>query len=228
MKKQYVNGYGSKQKEGFVTLILVAVCVVTVIITVVAARLIIGTPALDTTEQIITQTTDTREAEALEESEPAESTESIETVSESVESQEEQEVGFCSPCAGALLKEFSMSMPLYSETLDDWRLHNGIDISASLGDNVLSVSDGVVADAYDDFRNGCTIVIEHADGIKSIYSNLADTELVYKGQTVFKGDVIGKVGDTTLFETVADTHLHMEMLINGEYVNPLDYFMLTE
>ncbi|MBQ8587824.1 MAG: M23 family metallopeptidase [Clostridia bacterium] len=227
MKKQFVNGYGGKQKDGFVTLILVAVCVFTIVITIVAARLIIGSSAMDTTEQITAQTPETEE-EVVFKDEFEEPEESVEVAAEPTGPQDDSEDGFSAPCGGPLLKEYSMTMPLYSETLDDWRVHSGIDISASLGADVLAVSDGVVADAYNDFRNGCTVVIEHDNGISSVYSNLADTEHVSKGQTVFEGDVIGKVGDTTLFETVADTHLHMEILLNGEHVNPLDYFELTE
>ncbi len=226
MKKQFVNGYGSKQKDGLVTIILVAVCVFSIVITVVAARLIIGSPAMDTTEQISTQTTEIKEVAIADES--SEHVESMEASAETTQYEDDREDDFSAPCDGSLLKEYSMSMPLYSETLDDWRVHSGIDISASLGDNVLAVSDGVIADAYNDFRNGCTVVIDHDNGIRSVYSNLADTDYVSKGQTVFRGDVIGKVGDTTLFETVADTHLHVEILLNGEYVNPLDYFELTE
>lgn len=226
MKKQFVNGYGSKQKDGLVTIILVAVCVFSIVITVVAARLIIGSPAMDTTEQISTQTTEIKEVAIADES--SEHAESMEASAETTQYEDDREDDFSAPCDGSLLKEYSMSMPLYSETLDDWRVHSGIDISASLGDNVLAVSDGVIADAYNDFRNGCTVVIDHDNGIRSVYSNLADTDYVSKGQTVFRGDVIGKVGDTTLFETVADTHLHVEILLNGEYVNPLDYFELTE
>ena len=65
------------------------------------------------------------------------------------------------------------------------------------------------------------------DGYESVYSNLEEALLVRKGDNVKKGDVIARVGDTALFETVAETHLHFEMINESNYVNPLDYFSLN-
>ena len=45
---------------------------------------------------------------------------------------------------------------------------------------------------------------------------------------VAQGTVISSVGDTTLYETIADTHLHLELMKNEEHVNPLEYFNLVQ
>ena len=127
------------------------------------------------------------------------------------------------PCPGEIIYEFSPKIPIYSPTLKDWRTHNGIDIKASLGEEVIAVNHGIVESVFEDLRYGNTVVILHSDNIKSVYSNLKDTISVNNGDKIEKGSVIAHVGDTALFETIADTHLHFELIVNGSYVNPEDY-----
>lgn len=232
MKKQFVNGYGkdSKVKERLVIAGLAGVCIVAFVITVTVANLIMDTPGNETDATKVIAEEDIAYVEEEEENEDEAVTyepEVAEPLEETAEAAAEP-ISFVAPCSGGMLKEFSDKVPIYSETLDDWRVHTAIDIGAPIGSEVRAVSDGVVADAYDDFRHGYTIAIEHEGGIRSIYSNLASISMVEVGSNVKRGQQISTVGDTTLFETVADTHLHMEMTVNGVYVNPLDYFSLTE
>ena len=138
----------------------------------------------------------------------------------------EQDQTYIYPCQGNIIYEFSPNTPIYSPTLKDWRIHNGIDLSASLGEEVLAVRDGTVENVYEDLRYGNTIVILHGDNVKTVYSNLEDSITLKNGDKVEKGSVIARVGDTALFETIADTHLHFEIIENGSYVNPEDYLNL--
>jgi murein DD-endopeptidase MepM/ murein hydrolase activator NlpD len=88
------------------------------------------------------------------------------------------------------------------------------------------VSNGVISDIYDDYLYGTTVVIEHKDGIKSVYSNLSadlPTETVI-GRTVITGEIIGGIGQTAVCEAAEAHHLHLEMIKDGEYVNPEEYF----
>jgi len=55
------------------------------------------------------------------------------------------------------------------------------------------------------------------------YSNLDNSLEVEQGQSVKAGDVIGKIGNTALFEISDGDHLHFEVLNNGKYVNPAQY-----
>ncbi len=226
MKKQYVDGYGksSSRKDKAATLGLVAICAVALVITIVVAGVLYdggdvgeGTSAVPVEESVPTEDRMVLEDESEEVPEEAE-----------VVVAPQKQVVFSAPCSGSLLKEFSPDVPLYSETLEDWRVHPGIDIAAPLGTEVCSAGDGIVSDMYEDLKNGYTVVIDHEGGFRTVYSNLMDLETVDIGTQVKRGDVISTVGDTTLFEIVADTHIHMEMLLDGEYVNPLDYFELTE
>lgn len=131
---------------------------------------------------------------------------------------------FSAPIKGTINKEFSDTELFYSKTLEDWRLHNGIDIGAKIGTTVTACADGVVEYAGNDVRYGHTIVILHNNSFKSVYSNLTGTQMVKVGKDVKKGDPIGMVGDSAICETADEAHLHFEMKLNGVNVNPLEYF----
>ena len=70
---------------------------------------------------------------------------------------------------------------------------------------------------------GMTVVIEHAGGLRSIYSNLAATPTVCTGDDIMTGEVIGAVGATAPGENREDPHLCFKMTLDGQSVNPMDY-----
>ena len=72
-------------------------------------------------------------------------------------------------------------------------------------------------------RYGLTVIIEHRDGYKTVYSNLLTTEFVTEGEEVSKGQTIGTVGNSAAFEIADEPHLHFEMIKNEEPVNPIFY-----
>lgn len=133
--------------------------------------------------------------------------------------------GFVKPCTGYISKEFSIEVPVYSATMYDYRTHAGVDIACDIGTPVKAVTNGYILDIYDDYMYGKTVVIEHADGIHSVYSNLSPdlpAETV-TGRSVMTGEIIGGVGDSALCEVSEVSHLHFEMLKDGTFVNPEDY-----
>ena len=99
-------------------------------------------------------------------------------------------------------------------------LHRGIDIAMPEGTEILAGIDGVVTTAAYDSGFGNYVVIESADGIELKYAH-CHTLLVSAGQTVTKGDVIATVGTTG---SSTGNHLHMEILKDGVYLNPI-YFV---
>ena len=122
------------------------------------------------------------------------------------------------------MKGQSATELMYSKTLEDWRIHNGTDIAAKIGTTVCAASDGVIEEAKKDIMYGYTIIIDHGNNIKSIYCNLTGTAMVQKGKTVERGEPIGMVGDSAICETSDEAHLHFEITVDGNYVNPLTYF----
>ena len=139
--------------------------------------------------------------------------------------EEKPTITYISPVTGTVYKSHSTTVPVFSNTLDEWRIHTGIDISTEEGAEVVAVCDGEVTGVYNDPMLGQTVEITHSDTHKSYYSNLdKDSALCSVGATVKQGDVIGYVGDTTISELADEPHLHFEFKVSGESVNPLDYF----
>lgn len=131
---------------------------------------------------------------------------------------------FVSPVTGTVIKSHSTTVPVFSNTLDEWRIHTGLDISAEDGAVVCSAADGEVTRVYNDPMLGQTVEITHSDTHKSYYSNLAkDTITCKAGDKVSAGQTIGYIGDTTISELADEPHLHFELKVSGASVNPLDY-----
>lgn len=137
---------------------------------------------------------------------------------------ESTELSFMAPVAGEISKDFASDTLIYSNTLEEWTTHLGIDIKAERTSVVVASEAGKVESIKSDPRYGLTITIDHGNGYKTIYSNLLTTEFVQIGETVEKGQTIATVGDTASFEVLDEPHLHFEMYINGEAVNPTLYF----
>lgn len=129
-----------------------------------------------------------------------------------------------SPVVGEVTKHHSIDTPVFSTTLNEWRVHTGIDIATEEGAQVFVAADGKVSRVYSDALYGKTVEITHEGGIVSVYSNLAATNIAVKeGDTVKSGDLIGTVGDTSLSELADEAHLHFGVKVEGVSVNPLDY-----
>ena len=94
--------------------------------------------------------------------------------------------------------------------------HNGEDIGAPLGTDVLASNDGVVRLTVDHIFSGRGIYVDHGLGLYSMYFHLSDV-LVKEGDLVKAGQVIGKVGATG---RATGPHLHWGMKVNGARVNP--------
>ena len=118
---------------------------------------------------------------------------------------------------------YSMDKLIYSLTLDQYMTHSGIDIEAPEDAQVLAVAEGTVTSIYNDDRYGTSIEITHPNKLISVYSNLSTAEMVEVGDVVSRGQIIGGVGSTGLFESLEPSHLHFEMIKDGTYVNPEDY-----
>ena len=118
---------------------------------------------------------------------------------------------------------YSMDTLIYSVTLDQYMTHCGTDIEAPEDTQVVAAADGTVTAVYEDDRFGTSVEITHTGDMVTIYSNLANAEMVEVGDVVTQGQIIGGVGTTGLFESLEPAHLHFEMIKGGTYVDPADY-----
>jgi len=163
----------------------------------------------------VTMENDTKETEKKKENEAV--------VSADIISQEQPEIKreFISPVNGTIIKPFSKSELIYSNTMDDWRTHMGIDISCPYGTEVLSSEDGEVKNVDYNINYGNTVSVECGE-YTLVYTSLSTDVYVNKGDRIKKGTVIGKTSDSCISEICDEPHLHFEVIKNGEHINPLD------
>ena len=128
------------------------------------------------------------------------------------------------------LAEYTISMDytdgddfVYSSTLNEWTTHKGIDFVATGSKDVKAVADGTIESVTTDAEHGTKIVIDHGQGIKSIYSSLADNATVKKGDAVKKGDKIGEASDSSYLEFKDGPHVHFEMTKDGKHISQREY-----
>ena len=136
---------------------------------------------------------------------------------------EEKTLEFQAPVAGEIIKDFAIDNLIFSNTLEEWTTHSGIDIKAEKTSVVAAAEAGTVESIKNDPRFGLTITISHGNGFKTIYSNLLTTEFVNENEVVEKGQTIATVGESASFEFADESHLHFEMYKDGSPVNPTIY-----
>lgn len=101
------------------------------------------------------------------------------------------------------------------------KMHNGIDFAASIGTPIYATADGEVSKLDVRFSGyGKMIEIDHGFGYRTRYAHMHDFA-VKRGQHVKRGDLIGYVGNTGLSTA---PHLHYEVFINDQRVDPVHYF----
>jgi len=128
-----------------------------------------------------------------------------------------------SPLSGQVVAAFSADTLAYNPTLDDWRTHDGVDIAAAAGTNVLAASAGTVLSVGDDDLLGTTVTLGHAGGYVTTYANLQAEPTVSEGEKVSAGQIIGAVGDTAITETAVGPHLHFSVSKDDQPIDPDEY-----
>ena len=126
--------------------------------------------------------------------------------------------------------QFKWPAPDYTRVSDDYgmrmhptlkveQFHNGIDLASPSGSRILAAYDGEVVAADYSSTMGNYIMIDHGDGLYTIYMH-ASSLLVSKGAMVTRGEQIAKVGSTG---RSTGPHLHFGVRLNGSYVSPWNY-----
>lgn len=117
---------------------------------------------------------------------------------------------WCTPVVAAVSSGFG----------ERWgKLHSGIDIAAGAGESVLCASDGVVTYAGVNGGYGNLIIVKHKENTETYYAHLSSI-LVNVGDSVLKGQEIGKVGSTG---NSTGPHLHFEVRVDKIAQNPMDF-----
>jgi len=100
--------------------------------------------------------------------------------------------------------------------------HTGVDVTAKEGDPVHAPNDGVVVLVDDQFYSGKSVVLDHGQGIYTMFFHLSQVNVKY-GQAVMKGDVFALVGSTG---RATGAHLHWGARIQGARVDPIELISL--
>lgn len=133
------------------------------------------------------------------------------------------ELSFICPVQGTMIKIYSADIPVFSLTMEDYRVHTGIDISADAGTQVMASANGTITKVEFDPLMGQTVEITHDGDYVTTYRNL-QTKMangIEVGASVTAGDIIGYVGDTALVEISDSPHLHFEITKEGKIIDPL-------
>lgn len=137
------------------------------------------------------------------------------------ESSTAEQEQFLLPMGKDIIKDFSNGDMVRNETMDDWRVHNGIDFGGSEGNTVVAAADGIVLSCKkDEFWGGVT-EIDHGNGLVIRYCGLNYDSCVKEGSQVCRGDKIGTLGNIPV-EAKDGGHIHLEAEINGRIVDPLE------
>lgn len=124
------------------------------------------------------------------------------------------------PCGTDIINDYSNGEMVYSETMDDWRSHNGVDFKAQKGAQVKAINEGIVTNVYSDALWGTVVEIDHGGKLVAKYCGLGANPPVQKGTKVAMGDDIGVLGDIPC-ESKLGNHLHLEIRIDSKIVDPL-------
>ena len=127
------------------------------------------------------------------------------------------------PVIGKIGMNYAADTLVYSKTLDQYTTHHGLDIIAPENTPVIAALSGEIIEVVSDSRLGIVVAIAHEGDMITRYANLSTSEMVKVGDHVEKGQTIGGVGKSSLFESMEEPHLHFEVLVDGVPVDPNKY-----
>lgn len=223
------------KKEGFYVILFVCLCVVATIAAVTARN------NKTVTKPPVVQENTVKKAEVATNKPEAQSTEVPNAIQVKKENEAKISVPkdgaastavsktadytFVKPVEGQYATTFSTGL-VKCQTIGTYKTNNGIEIKADVNSKVTSVLDGKVEAVNNDRTElGQYVVINHQNGLKTVYANLKEDVKVKVGDTVKKGQVIGYVGKTrqSYSNEYYGDHLHFQVINGGKYVDPAKY-----
>lgn len=118
---------------------------------------------------------------------------------------------------GEILRDYCPDEAIWSETLAQYQVHEGIDFKASPGEAVYTPLPGAVLAAEWDPLWGFCVTLSHEGGILTRYAGLASVNLLSVGDAVEAGQIIGACAGTPPSESAMPSHIHFECFKNGQW-----------
>lgn len=126
------------------------------------------------------------------------------------------------PVDGDVILNYSMDKSIYFSTLNQYKYHPAIVISAPVGSEVQCAADGKVSWITVDEETGTTLTMDLGNGYEAVYGQLKEVA-VKEGDTVESGELLGYVSEPTKYYTLEGSNLYFQLLKDGEPQNPMDY-----
>ncbi|MDD5291769.1 MAG: peptidoglycan DD-metalloendopeptidase family protein, partial [Candidatus Omnitrophica bacterium] len=125
----------------------------------------------------------------------------------------------------SVVSEFGFILRPFGSDMNN--IHTGIDIAAKTGTDVYAAAKGKVSFSGEKEGYGLTVIVDHGNGIQSLYAHLSQINNSIKaGKELISGTIIGKTGMTgDALIDAEEEHLHFEVLVNGQAVNPASLFL---
>ena len=174
----------------------------------------------------ITQETEYTETESLE---PVETETEVPAAQTSAKSNPAAAYSFSEsdtimkPVNGEIVLKYSMDTTIYFKTLGVYKCNPAISIAAEAGTNVGVAADGVVQSVSVSEETGTTVSVAIGDGYVTTYG-LLDDVVVKQGDTVVRGQLLGKVAQPTAYYTQEGANLYFMLEKDGTPVDPAAYF----
>lgn len=150
----------------------------------------------------------------------------FDNAAEKLSEEEKKKPEFFSPLSHGVGKDFSLGVPVFSETMKDYRTHNGVDFKGTAGENVYAIGEGTVISVDKSAIWGNTVSVEHSGGIVSKICGLAADGLIENGAAVSHDTVIGVIGEVPV-EKNDGPHIHLEVRKDGVLSDPLELLGLS-
>jgi murein DD-endopeptidase MepM/ murein hydrolase activator NlpD len=155
--------------------------------------------------------------------EDAESQELAETSSSSIPQVDfTEETLMIWPLAGDVVMDYSMDQTVYDPTLNEYRYHPAIVISAAENSPVLSASNGNVISIEESAETGTTLTLDMGNGYETVYGQLQNVQ-VQEGQTVEESTILGYVASPTSYYSTQGSNLYFAMTKDGSPIDPILY-----
>jgi len=132
------------------------------------------------------------------------------------------------PLVGVTVMPFSGTALVYDPTLDQFRTNDNLRIAANEGDVVRAGAYGRVIAMGRNVRQGNYIQIDHGNGWVVTYGQLAETEMVREGDIVYAGQIIGGVGQPSIFGSAHGPHLHLRVEHDDIAIDPYEVLALRD
>ena len=126
------------------------------------------------------------------------------------------------PASGAVIMGYSMDQTVFFQTLEQYKYNPAMIISGEVGETITASAAGIVTDIAETAQTGTTVSLDMGNGYTAVYGQLTDVALS-AGDYVNAGEKIGNLSEPTKYYSIEGPNLYLEILKDGEPVDPMNF-----